>query len=33
LTALDKVATGGVQGGGDDGKPVTGVTIESVQLN
>jgi peptidyl-prolyl cis-trans isomerase B (cyclophilin B) len=33
LSALDKVATGGVQGGGDDGKPVTGVTIESVLLN
>jgi peptidyl-prolyl cis-trans isomerase B (cyclophilin B) len=33
LTALDKVATRGVQGGGDDGEPVTGVTIQSVQLN
>jgi peptidyl-prolyl cis-trans isomerase B (cyclophilin B) len=33
LATVDKIATGGVQGGGDDGKPVTGVTIESVRLN
>jgi peptidyl-prolyl cis-trans isomerase B (cyclophilin B) len=33
LAVLDKVAASGVQGGGDDGKPVVGVTIESVQLN
>jgi len=33
LATLDKIATGGVQGGGDDGQPVTGVTIESVRLN
>jgi peptidyl-prolyl cis-trans isomerase B (cyclophilin B) len=33
LTVLDKIAAGGVQGGVDDGKPVTDVTIESVRLN
>jgi peptidyl-prolyl cis-trans isomerase B (cyclophilin B) len=33
LATVDKIATSGVQGGGDDGKPVTGVTIESVRLN
>jgi peptidyl-prolyl cis-trans isomerase B (cyclophilin B) len=33
LATVDKIATGGVQGRGDDGKPVTGVTIESVRLN
>jgi peptidyl-prolyl cis-trans isomerase B (cyclophilin B) len=33
LAALDKVAAGGVQGGADDGKPVTTVTIDSVTLN
>jgi peptidyl-prolyl cis-trans isomerase B (cyclophilin B) len=33
LGTVDKIATGGVQGGGDDGKPVTGVTIESVRLH
>lgn len=33
LAALDKVAAGGVQGGGDDGKPTLNATIESVRLD
>lgn len=33
LAVLDKVAAGGVQGGGNDGKPFIGVTINSVQLS
>jgi peptidyl-prolyl cis-trans isomerase B (cyclophilin B) len=32
LATVDKVAAGGVTGGGDDGKPVLDVTIESVRL-
>jgi cyclophilin family peptidyl-prolyl cis-trans isomerase len=32
LAVLDKVAKGGVAGGGDDGTPVTGVTIQSVRV-
>jgi peptidyl-prolyl cis-trans isomerase B (cyclophilin B) len=33
LATLDRIAAGGVQGGVDDGAPVTGVTIDSVRLN
>jgi len=33
LAVLDKVAKGGVAGGGDDGTPVTTVTIQSVRLD
>ncbi|BBZ52957.1 peptidylprolyl isomerase [Mycobacterium heidelbergense] len=32
LATLDKVARAGVAGGGQDGAPVTGVTIKSVQV-
>jgi peptidyl-prolyl cis-trans isomerase B (cyclophilin B) len=32
LATVDQVAAGGVTGGGDDGKPVLAVTIESVRL-
>ena len=32
LDVITKVAQGGVEGGGGDGKPVTPVTIESVQI-
>lgn len=32
LATLDKVAKAGVAGGGQDGAPVTGVTIKSVQV-
>jgi peptidyl-prolyl cis-trans isomerase B (cyclophilin B) len=33
LATLDKIAAGGVAGGGDDGKPATDVTITSVRLD
>jgi peptidyl-prolyl cis-trans isomerase B (cyclophilin B) len=33
LVTLDKIAGEGVSGGGDDGKPVTNVTITSAQLD
>ena len=33
LATLDKIAAGGVAGGGQDGKPATGVTIQSVRLD
>jgi peptidyl-prolyl cis-trans isomerase B (cyclophilin B) len=33
LATLDKIAAGGVQGGSDDGKPVTNVTIQSARPN
>ncbi|HET7667471.1 MAG TPA: peptidylprolyl isomerase [Mycobacterium sp.] len=32
LATLEKVAAGGVAGGGDDGKPVVDVTVRSVQI-
>jgi peptidyl-prolyl cis-trans isomerase B (cyclophilin B) len=33
LAALDKIAAGGVQGGSDDGKPATAVTIDTVRVS
>ena len=33
LATLDKIAEGGVAGGGDDGKPATEVTVKSVLLD
>ncbi len=33
MAVVDKIAAAGVQGGGDDGKPATTVTIESVRLD
>jgi len=33
LATLDKIAAGGVAGGGEDGKPATPVTINSVRLD
>ena len=33
LATLDKIAAGGVAGGGDDGKPATDVTIRSARLD
>ena len=33
LATLDKIAKGGVAGGGEDGAPATEVTITSVQLD
>jgi peptidyl-prolyl cis-trans isomerase B (cyclophilin B) len=33
LATLDKIAEGGVAGGGDDGPPAIEVTIESVLLD
>ena len=33
LATLDKIAAAGVDGGSDDGKPPTDVTIESVRLD
>jgi peptidyl-prolyl cis-trans isomerase B (cyclophilin B) len=31
LAVIDKIASGGVAGGGDDGKPATDVTITSAR--
>jgi peptidyl-prolyl cis-trans isomerase B (cyclophilin B) len=33
LAVVDAIAAGGVEGGGDDGRPAKGITIESVRLN
>jgi peptidyl-prolyl cis-trans isomerase B (cyclophilin B) len=33
LTTLDKIAKGGIAGGGEDGPPATEVTLKSVQLD
>jgi peptidyl-prolyl cis-trans isomerase B (cyclophilin B) len=33
LATLDKIAKAGVEGGGQDGAPVTKVTIKSVRLD
>ena len=33
LATIDKIAKAGIVGGGDDGAPVTTVTIHSVRLN
>jgi peptidyl-prolyl cis-trans isomerase B (cyclophilin B) len=33
LSTLDKIAAGGVEGAGTDGKPVTSVTIKSIRLD
>ena len=33
LATLDKIAKGGVDGGGQDGKPATAVTIKSMMLD
>jgi peptidyl-prolyl cis-trans isomerase B (cyclophilin B) len=33
LAVVDKIAAGGVKDGSEDGKPATGVTIESVRLD
>ncbi|HET9876351.1 MAG TPA: peptidylprolyl isomerase, partial [Mycobacterium sp.] len=33
LATLDKIAKGGVEGGGDDGAPATKVTIQSVRMD
>ena len=33
LATLDKIAKGGVAGGGQDGQPATEVTIKSVRLD
>ena len=33
LATLDKIAAGGVAGGGQDGKPATEVTVKSIGLD